>query len=118
VGFSGAGTGALPGDIPSLLPLRASFRPLPALNFGTMTGGIWIFSVGLCGLTPTRPARVLALNAPNPAIFTSPPFCRVVVTMSTRVAIISSTSFFEAPTFSEMACANAALFIFAYIMIN
>jgi len=46
----------------SLLPFSESLSALPALNFGTVTGGMVIFSLGFCGLTPILPARVLALN--------------------------------------------------------
>src|SRR5262245_41104674 len=94
-GALGAALGALPPD--EDLPLSASFKPLPALNLGTVTEGIWIFSVGFWGFTPVRPLRVLAMNAPKPAMFTSPPFCRVSVTVVTKVSTMSSACFFVTP---------------------
>src|SRR3989339_1794867 len=90
---------------------KQSFSAFPALNFGTVTGGICIFSLGFWGLTPVRPARVFALNAPKPAIVTEPSCCSVVMTVSTNAASISSASLFETPTFSAMRSASAALFI-------
>ncbi len=81
--------------------LSASFNPFPALNFGTITSGIWIFSFGACGLTPIRAFRVLDMKAPNPAIFTSPPDRKVDVTTSTNASTTASACCLLRPHFSD-----------------
>src|SRR5690606_25115250 len=45
--------------------LIASFSLLPALNAGTVDSGILISSP-VCGLRPTRPARLRVSNVPKP----------------------------------------------------
>ena len=69
-------------------------------------------SLGFCGLTPIRPLRSRALNVPNPAIVTSPPFESSRVTSSSNKAMKSSPSFFEICNLSAICVASSALFIF------
>ncbi len=51
------------------------------------------------------------MNAPKPAMFTSPPFWSVSVTVATNVSTMSSACFFVTPHFSEMWEMSSALFI-------
>ena len=53
----------------------------PALNFGTLLAGIWIFSP-VWGFTPWRAPRSLTENFPKPVKLTSPPRLRVSSTTS------------------------------------
>jgi hypothetical protein len=52
--------------------LSCFFSAAAAENFATVLAAIWIVSP-LAGLRPSRAARSLALNLPNPAIATSRP---------------------------------------------
>ena len=54
------------------VPLTASLRALPGLNFGTLPAGICTFSPER-GFTPVRAARDATWNLPNPVNETSPP---------------------------------------------
>src|SRR3972149_4197021 len=62
----------------------ASFNVLPALNFGTVTAGIWIFSCGFWGLTPILASRRFEEKVPKPVMVTSPPLLMVEVMISTK----------------------------------
>jgi hypothetical protein len=54
----------------------ASFRPLPALNPGTLLALISIASPVL-GLRPMRAARAFTVKVPKPTSETDPPFAKV-----------------------------------------
>lgn len=90
---------------------KASFKALPALNFGTHTGGMVIAWEGFCGLTPILPLRTRAEKVPKPVKVTSPPPLMVLVIVSVMNSTISSACFLATPCFSEINPTNSALFI-------
>lgn len=107
-GVTTRASGAGAADGPAL---SASFNPFPGLNFATVTEGICMGSFGFCGFTPMRPLRVLAIKAPKPAMFNSPPFWRVSVTMRTNSSTTSSACFLLMLQVSERWRMSSALFI-------
>ncbi len=61
----------------------ASLRALPALKMGTIAASILI-GAPVLGLRPTRAARALTENVPNPRKETDFPLCNEAVTESKR----------------------------------
>ena len=106
---TGGVTGVAAGGTVALF--KASFNAFPALNLGTFTAAILIFSVGFCGFTPIRAALIFARNVPKPVRVISPPAFSVVVTDSKNDSRIVSTSFFGRLVLTEIVSMSSGLFI-------
>src|SRR3989344_84893 len=99
--------------------LTASFKTLPALNFGFIEAAICIFSP-VRGLIPCRAARFATRNVPNPAMATSSPRLIVFEIVSKTASTAAWASFFfSMPVAFINASMSPTLFIrFAYPMPN
>ena len=80
------------------LPFTASFNALPALNTGALLAGTDTNSFVL-GFTLLRAARLRTSNLPRPAIATSSPLFKAVVTAARAVSNTSVTSFCVRPVY-------------------
>ena len=92
---------ALPTELSALsnvLQFKASFRPLPGRNFGTLAFLILI-AAPVRGLRPVRAARLPTANVPKPTRETVPPFFRVV-----RTAPIVASNARPAAALDRSAC--------------
>ncbi len=78
--------------------LTASFRPLPAVNFGTLRAGIST-SAPVDGLRPLEASRRATVKAPKPARRMSPPFFSSAWTVSKTASTAEAASALVRPAF-------------------
>ena len=93
--------------------LTASFRFLPALNFGARIAGTSTISPVL-GFRAFLAFLSLTENVPKPEIETSSPFLRVLVIVSKTSSTMSSAAFLVPPIFSFMTSTSIALFMLEF----
>src|SRR5262249_34437348 len=89
--------------------LTASFKLLPALNFGCLEAGMLIFSP-VRGLRPSEAARLATVKVPNPTSLTSDPFLSDAVIASKTSSTAFVASIFDRPVFVETTPTSSFLF--------
>src|SRR3546814_80719 len=87
----------------------ASFRPLPALNFGCFEADIWI-RTPVRGLRPSEAARLATLNVPKPTRRTSPPLFSEAVIESKTASTAFAASDLERPALPATVATRTFLF--------
>src|SRR5690606_10458786 len=90
--------------------LTASFRPLPAENFGTLRAGIFT-SAPVCGLRPVVASRLETEKFPKPIRRTSPPLFSWLVMTEKTASTAAWASALESLAASATADTSSFLFM-------